>query len=166
MRALEVLLTWVHVLGAIVFLGTVFIATFAVLPTLKTHLDYEHRQRFIVHFIPRVRSIMFVILTLLVLSGLGQVLRLYFTREAPPSTARITVFALHIVFAVVPLAIFALAPRILGKKSKAGLCCDPDAEDPPLLMGVTTSTGALLHYAAISGGCIAVLCGLILTRMG
>jgi hypothetical protein len=166
MLVVDVVLAWIHVLCAIVFLGTMFAGTFAILPTLKAHLDYEQRQRFVVNFIPKVRSIMTVILTLLVLSGLGQILRLYVTREAAPSAARMSIFVLHIVFAAVPVAIFALAPKILGKKSKEGLCCDPDAEDPPLLMGVMTSTGAVLHYAAISGGWGAVLFAIILTRMG
>ncbi len=62
-----------------------------------------------------------------------------------------------------PLFIFILAPRILGRKSKEGLCCDPDAEGPA--SGVLTNTGELLHYAAIAGGWLAVLCGVILGKM-
>jgi hypothetical protein len=166
MMVLEVLLTWIHVICAVVFLGTMFAGTFAILPTLKAHLDYEQRQRFVVNFIPKVRGMMKVILTLLVLSGFGQMLRLYVTQEAAPSATRMGVLVAHIFFAAVPVAIFALAPRILGKTSKEGLCCDPDAEDPPLLMGVMTNTGAVLHYAAISGGWTAVLLAIILTRMG
>jgi hypothetical protein len=76
------------------------------------------------------------------------------------------VFAAKVLFAVIPVLIFALAPRILGAKSKEGLCCDPDADDPPLFAGVLTSTGAALHYVAITGGWVAALFGVILSQMG
>ncbi len=80
--------------------------------------------------------------------------------EMPP----VGVFALKLLFAALPVAIFLLAPRILGAKSEDGLCCDPDAEDAPV-MRVMSATGANLHYAAISGGWLAVLCGVILAHM-
>jgi hypothetical protein len=166
MIVFDIFLAWVHILCAVVFLGTMFAGTFAILPTLKAHLEYEQRQKFIVNFIPKVRSIMTVILALLVLSGLIQILRRYFTQVEAPTAAHVSLLACHIIFAAVTGMIFVLAPKILGKKSKEGLCCDPDADDPPLLMGVMTSTGTLLHYAAIAGGWLAVLCAITLTRLG
>ena len=50
-------------------------------------------------------------------------------------------------------------------RSKDGLCCDPDADDPPLLKGVMGSRSKALHYVAISGGWIAVLVAIILGRV-
>lgn len=166
MTAVDVTLNWIHVLGAVVFLGTMFVGTFALLPVLKTHLDYAPRHTFIVHFIPRVRSIVRVFVVLLVVSGVGRALILHFTAEGSANAARLGVFGLKVFFAAVPVAIFALAPRILGAHSKEGLCCDPDAEESPLFKGVMSSKGAALHYTAIAGGWLAVLCGVILAHMG
>ncbi|MDH3214805.1 MAG: hypothetical protein OEN01_00770 [Candidatus Krumholzibacteria bacterium] len=165
MAILDVMITWIHVLGAVVFLGTMFVGTFVLMPVLKSHLGYEHRQKFVVNFIPRVRSIVRVFVALLVLTGIGRAILLHFTHEGPASTARLGVFGLKIFFAAIPVTIFLVAPKVLGKTSKEGLCCDPDAEDPPLFMGVMTSTGAALHYTAIAGGWLAVLCAVILGHM-
>lgn len=165
MPTVDVFLTWIHILCAAVFLGTMFAGTFAVLPTLSAHLAYEHRQTFIVHFIPRVRGFIRIFVALLVASGIARALLLHFTHEGPADATRLGVFALKVLFAAIPVVIFVLAPKILGKHSKEGLCCDPDAEDPPALLGVMTSTGAALHYAAISGGWLAVLLGVILSHM-
>ena len=165
MAALEIFLTWIHILCAVIFLGTMFVGTFVLLPVLKTYLDYGPRQQFIENFIPKVRGIMTAIISLLLLSGVGQLIRIYLTRAEPAESARLGVFVLHVLFAAVPFAIFALAPRILGAKSLKGLCCDPDAEEQPVWMGVTTSTSKLLHFTAIGSGSLAVLCAIILTRM-
>lgn len=166
MVVLDVALNWIHVLCAVVFLGTMFVGTFVLIPVLKAHVAYEPRHKFVVHFIPKVRSIVRVVVALLVITGIARALLLHFTHEGPASTARLGVFGLHIFFAVVPLVIFAMAPKILGAKSKEGLCCDPDAEGPTFkACGVLTSTGAALHYAAISGGWLAVLCAVILSHM-
>jgi uncharacterized membrane protein len=165
MVVFEVALTWIHILCAVIFLGTMFVGTFVLLPVLKTHLDYEHRQRFIVNFIPRVRSIVRVVVALLLLSGITHAALLHFTHSSPASIGRLSVFGTKTLLAAIPVVIFLVAPRVLGRMSKEGLCCDPDAEDPPLFMGVMTSTGAALHYAAISGGWLAVLFGVILTHM-
>jgi uncharacterized membrane protein len=165
MPVLDVVLNWIHVICAVVFLGTMFVGTFVLLPVLKAHLDHEPRHRFIVNFIPRVRSVIRVFVALLVLTGITRAILLHYTHEGPANVARLGVFALHILFAVVPVLIFVMAPKILGARSKDGLCCDPDAEDPPLLKGVMSSTGAVLHYAAISGGWLAVLFAIILDNM-
>ncbi len=165
MPTVDIFLTWIHILCAAVFLGTMFAGTFAVLPTLSAHLGYEHRQAFIVHFIPRVRSFIRVFVAVLVASGIARALLLHFTHEGPADATRLGVFGVKVFFAAVPVAIFVLAPKILGKRSKEGLCCDPDAEDPPVFLGVMTSTGSALHYAAISGGWLAVLFGVILSHM-
>lgn len=166
MTILDVLLAWIHLLCVIVFLGTMFVGTFVLLPVLKAHLDFDHRQRFIVNFIPKVRSVIRVVVALLVASGIARALLLHFTHEGAPDVARLGVFGLKIVFAAVPVIIFVLAPRVLGAKSKQGLCCDPDADDSPVALGVMSTTGAALHYAAISGGWIAVLLGVVLGHMG
>lgn len=165
MPVLDVVLNWIHIICAAVFLGTMFVGTFALLPVLKAHLDHEHRHRFIVQFIPRVRSIVRVFVGLLVLSGVGRAVLLHFTHEGPASLSRLGLFGLHISFAVIPVLIFIVAPKVLGARSKEGLCCDPDAEGPPILGGVMSSTGAALHYAAISGGWLAVLIGILLDHM-
>jgi uncharacterized membrane protein len=162
---LDVAITWIHVLGAVVFLGTMFVGTFVLLPVLKSHLEYEQRQRFVVNFIPRVRSVIRVVVILLVLTGIGRALLLHFTHEGPTNPERLGVFGLKIFFAAFPVIIFLIAPKVLGRMSKEGLCCDPDAEDPPIFMGVMTSTGAVLHYAAILGGWLAILCAIILSHM-
>ena len=165
MPTFDVMISWIHILCAALFLGTMFVGTFALMPVLKTNLDYEHRQTFIVNFIPRVRSIVRVIVALLVASGVARALLYHFSHEGPADVARLGVFGLKMIFAALPVLIFVLAPKILGRWSKQGLCCDPDAEDPPVLMGVTTSQGAALHYVAITGGWLAVLCGVILSHM-
>lgn len=166
MAIFDVVITWIHVLSVVVFLGTMFVGTFVLLPTLKAHLDQENRQRFIVNFIPRVRSIVRVFVVLLVLTGISRALLLHFTHEGNAGVERLTVFGFKILFAFVPIAIFVLAPRILGRHSEEGLCCDPDANEPPAyILGVTTSTGAVLHYIAIAGGWLAVLFAIILTHM-
>jgi hypothetical protein len=166
MAVFDVVITWIHVLCAVVFLGTMFVGTFVILPVLKAHLDYEPRQRFVVNFIPRVRSIVRVFVALLLLTGITRALLLHFTHEGTAGPERLGVFALKIFFAAVPVAIFIAAPKILGRKSKEGLCCDPDADEPPAyIMGVTTSTGAALHYVAIAGGWLTVLCAVILSHM-
>jgi len=165
MALLDIALTWVHILCVVLFLGTMFVGTFVLMPVLKANLGYEERQKFVGRFIPRVRSIMRVVVVLLVVTGISRALLLHFSHDGPADAERLGVFALKILFAAVPVAIFALAPRILGAKSKQGLCCDPDAEDPPVFAGVLSSTGAALHYAAISGGWIAVLLAVVLSRM-
>ncbi len=165
MPAIDVILNWVHILCAVIFLGTMFVGTFVLLPILKAHLDHEHRHKFIVNFIPRVRRIVRVFISLLVLSGVTRALLLHFTHDGPASASRLALFSLHIFFAVVPVMIFALAPRILGARSKDRLCCDPDADDPPLIKGVMGSRSTVLHYAAISSGWLAVLVAIILGRV-
>jgi hypothetical protein len=165
MALLDIALTWIHILCVVLFLGTMFVGTFVLLPVLKAHLGYEERQKFITRFIPRVRSIMSIVVGLLVVTGISRALLLHFSHDGPVAAERMGVFALKIFFAAVPLVIFSVAPKVLGAKRKEGLCCDPDAEDPPLFAGVLTSTGAALHYAAISGGWIAVLFAIILSRM-
>lgn len=165
MPALDVALNWVHVLGAVVFLGTMFVGTFVLLPVLKANLEYGPRHNFIVHFIPRVRSVVRVFVALLVLSGVGRALVLHFTHEGEAGVARLSVFGAKLLFAAVPVLIFVLAPRILGAKTEEHLCCDPDADDSPVFEGVMTTKGAALHYAAIAGGWLAVLCGVILGHM-
>lgn len=166
MIAFDVALNWVHIICAVVFLGTMFVGTFVLLPVLKTHMDYESRHRFIVNFIPRVRKIIRVFIVLLLVSGAARAALLHFTSEAGPDPARIGVFSAKILFALLPVAIFALAPRILGAKSEEHLCCDPDADEPAPIMGVMTSTGTVLHLTAISGGWLAVLMGVVLSHMG
>ena len=165
MAILDVVVTWVHVLCVVVFLGTMFLGTFVLLPVLKTHLAYEERQRFIINFIPKVRSFMRVFVGLLIVTGVIQLVLIQATRDGSPNMAKMGVLGIKLLFAAVPIVIFAVAPRVLGKASKEGLCCDPDADDPPALMGVLTSTGAALHYAAIAGGWLAVLFAIILTHM-
>lgn len=165
MPAVDVRLNWVHIICAVVFLGTMFVGTFAVLPVLKAHLDHQHRHQFIVNFIPRVRRIVRVFIALLVLSGVTRALVLHYMHDGPASASRLGVFSLHIFFAAVPVMIFVLAPRILGARSKDGLCCDPDADDPPLIKGIMGSRSTTLHYAAIGGGWLAVLCAIILGRV-
>ena len=165
MPVIDVMLNWIHVLCAVVFLGTMFVGTFVLLPVLKTHLDHEQRHRFIVNFIPRVRSVIRVVVGLLVLTGVSRALLLHFTHEGPASPSRLGIFGLHIFFAALPVIIFIVAPKVLGARSKDGLCCDPDADDPPFLKGVMGSTSAALHYMAISGGWIAILFAIILGRM-
>ncbi|NIL99417.1 MAG: hypothetical protein GTN89_00275 [Acidobacteria bacterium] len=165
MSAVSVAVHWLHLLSAALFLGTMFVGTFVLLPTLKAHLEHAERRKFIVHFIPRVRRIMRVVVSLLVLSGVAQIL-LKLPSSEPASATVVGVLASHIFFAALPVAIFALAPRILGAKSEDGLCCDPDADDPPIFKGLMSSKGAMLHYVAISGGWIAVLCAIILGHLG
>jgi hypothetical protein len=143
-----------------------FVGTFVLVPVLKTHLEQEHRHKFIVNFIPRVRSFVRIFVGLLIVTGILQLVIILFTREGPADTARLGVLLVKLLFAALPIAIFLLAPKILGKTSKEGLCCDPDAEDTPVyIAGVMTSTGSLLHYIAIAGGWLAVLCAIILTHM-
>ncbi len=166
MTVLDIFLTWIHILCVVVFLGTMFVGTFVLLPVLKAHLDHENRQKFIVNFIPKVRGVIRVVVVVLVLSGIARALVLHFAHQGPPDAARLGVFGLKILFAAVPIVIFVVAPKVLGAKSKEGLCCDPDAEDSPIFLGVMTSTGAALHYAAISGGWLAVLLGVVLSHMG
>lgn len=166
MAVLDVALNWIHVLCAVVFLGAMFLATFVLMPTVKAYLDEEHRHRLMVHFIPRVRSIMRVVVLLLVLSGISRAVLLHFTHEGPASAERLGVFGLKILFAAIPIVIFILAPKILGGRSKEGLCCDPDAEGPTIKVGgVMTSLGESLHYAAIAGGWLAILFAIILNHM-
>ncbi len=170
MFALDILLNWVHVLGAVIFLGGMFVATFGMMPVLKTQVAQGPRHQFVVHFIPKVRAIMRVVVGALVVSGIARAALLHYTADAPASAARLGVFGAKVAFALVPVAIFVLAPKILGKHSPDGLCCDPDAEGPDVkwihaATGVMTSTGSALHYAAISGGWLAVLGGIILAHM-
>ena len=165
MAAVDVALNWIHVLGAVVFLGTMFVGTFVLLPVLKANLDYEPRHRFIVNFIPRVRSVVRVFVAMLVLSGIARAVLLHFTHEGAAGAARLSVFSAKVLFAAVPVLIFLLAPRILGARSEEHLCCDPDADDSPVFKGVMTTKGAALHYAAIGGGWLAVLGGVILSHM-
>jgi hypothetical protein len=166
MVVLEIVSAWIHILCAVGFLGTMFIGTFVLLPVLKAHLDYEHRQQFITNFIPRARTFVGVFISLLVLSGIAQAFLLHDANGGEEGGMRTGVFILHVFFAVVPVMIFLLAPRILGVKSEQGLCCDPDADDPPLyMMGVMTTKGAVLHYIAIAAGWTAVLCGVVMNHM-
>ena len=160
---LEIVSAWIHILCAVGFLGTMFVGTFVLLPVLRAHLDLEHRQQFITNFIPRARAFVGTFVSLLVLSGIAQAVLLHDAGEK--GGARSVAFILHVFFAVVPVMIFLLAPKILGIYSKQGLCCDPDAEEPPIFMGVMTTKGALLHYIAISAGWTAVLCGVVMNYM-
>jgi len=155
---------WIHLLSAVLFLGTMFVGTFVLLPVLKAHLEHAERRKFIVHFIPRVRSIMRVVVTLIVLTGITNILLKLPNPERPSGTI-IGVLISHVFFAIIPVAIFALAPRILGVKSKDGLCCDPDADDPPIFKGIMSSKSSALHYAAISCGWIAVLFAIVLGHL-
>ncbi len=166
MTIADIFLNWIHVLGAVIFLGAMFLGTFVILPVLKTHLDYEPRHKFILNFIPRVRRIVAVVVALLVLSGVGRALLLHFGHEGPADPARLGVFGAKLFFAALPVVIFLVAPKVLGASSKDGLCCDPDAEPVPALLGVMSDKGAALHYVAISGGWLAVLFGIILSHMG
>ena len=168
MAVLEIVSAWIHILCAVGFLGTMFIGTFVLLPVLRAHLDYEHRQQFISKFIPRARIFVGSFISLLVLSGIAQAVLLHDVGDK--GGMRSGVFISHVFFAVVPVMIFLLAPRILGVHSQQGLCCDPDAEGPTVkwvaaATGVMTTTGAALHYTAIAGGWLAVLCGVILAHM-
>jgi hypothetical protein len=165
MVVLEIVSAWIHILCAVGFLGTMFIGTFVLLPVLRAHLDYEHRQLFIANFIPRARIFVGSFISLLVLSGIVQALLLHDVDAGEKGGMRSGAFILHVFFAVVPVMIFLLAPRILGIKSKQGLCCDPDADDPPIFMGVMTTKGAVLHYIAIAAGWTAVLCGVVMNHM-
>ncbi len=162
MPVLDVALTWIHVLGAVVFLGTMFVGTFVLLPVLKANLEYEPRHKFIVNFIPRVRGVVRVFVAVLVLSGVARAVLLHLTHEGEAGAARLGVFGLKLFFAAVPVLIFLLAPRILGAKTEEHLCCDPDADDSPVFKGVMTTKGAALHYTAIAGGWLAALCGVVL----
>lgn len=167
MMVLDVALNWIHVVCAIIFLGAMFLATFALMPVLKAQLELEQRHKVVVNFVPKVRSIMRVVVTLLVLSGAARAALLHFTHEGPADPWRLGVFAVKLLFAACPVVIFILAPRILGGKSEEGICCDPDAEGPDFHVGgVMTSTGEALHYVAIFGGWLAVLGGIILSHMG
>ena len=129
MIVLDVIVAWIHIMCAVLFLGTMFLGTFVVVPTLRAHLALDQRRIFITHFIPRARRIVTVVVVLLVLSGITQFARVLLARPGPVDSQWLGVFFLHLGFAVVPVVIFALAPRILGAKSKEGLCCDPDADD-------------------------------------
>jgi hypothetical protein len=163
---LDIILNWFHILCAVILLGGMFLATFVLMPVLKANLGYEQRHQLVVKFVPRARSFMGVVVAVLLTTGVLQAIRLRMTSEGPPGAAILTMFGLHIVFAGVPVAIFALAPKILGKRSPEGLCCDPDAEGPTFkACGVMTTQGQALHVAAISGGWLAVLCAVILAHM-
>ena len=61
MSVVSIAVHWIHLLSAVLFLGTMFVGTFVLLPTLKAHLEHAERRKFIVHFIPRVRRIMRVV---------------------------------------------------------------------------------------------------------
>jgi hypothetical protein len=165
MVVLEIFSAWIHILCAVGFLGTMFIGTFVLLPVLRAHLDYEHRQQFITNFIPRARIFVGSFISLLVLSGIVRAFLLHDVDVGEMNGMRSGVFISHVFFAVVPVMIFLLAPRILGVHSQQGLCCDPDADDPPIFMGVMTTKGAVLHYIAIAAGWTAVLCGVVMNHM-
>jgi len=166
MAFLDIVLTWIHVLGVVVFLGAMFLGTFVLMPVLKAHLDQPTRHKFVVHFIPRVRKIVRVFVALIVVTGVSRALLLHFTHEGPASLERLGVFGLKVFFAAIPVLIFIAAPKVLGKYSEEGLCCDPDGEGPPAyILGVMTHKGAILHYVAISGGWLAVLLGIVLSQM-
>ncbi len=72
MSVLSVAVNWIHLLCAVLFLGTMFVGTFVLRSVLKAHLEHAKRRKFIVHFIPRVRSIMRVVVSLLVVTGIAQ----------------------------------------------------------------------------------------------
>ena len=166
MAILDVVLNWIHILSVTIFLGGMFIATFGLMPVVKAHLDEEARHRFVANFIPAARALMRIVVSLLVLSGVSRAILLHYTHDGPADTTRLAVFGFKILFAFVPVAIFVLAPKILGRYSKEGLCCDPDAEDPKFkACGVMTSLGEGLHYTAIGGGWLAILGGIILGHM-
>jgi len=163
MTILSIALNWIHLLCAVLFLGTMFVGTFVLMPVLKAHVDHAARRQFIVHFIPKVRGIIRIVVSLLVATGILQIL--VHGRPEGPLGVPFAVLLFHVFFAAVPVAIFALAPRILGAKSEDGLCCDPDAEDPPIFKGIMSSKSSALHYVAISGGWLAVLCAIILGHL-
>jgi uncharacterized membrane protein len=166
MTILDVALTWVHVLSAVIFLGAMFVGTFVLMPVLKGHVDHANRHSFITHFIPRARSFVRIAVITLAVTGVARALLLHYTHEGPASIERLAVFAAKVVAAVIPIAIFTLAPKVLGKYSAEGLCCDPDAKEPAAyVFGVMTSQGAMLHYVAISAGWVAVLLGIVLSQM-
>ncbi|MDH3891709.1 MAG: hypothetical protein OEV49_11545 [candidate division Zixibacteria bacterium] len=166
MAVLDVVLNWIHILCFTIFLGGMFIATFGFMPIVKAHLNEEARHNLVVNFIPKARALMRIVVSLLVLSGISRAILLHYTHDGPASTERLVVFGFKVLFAFVPVIIFVLAPRILGRYSKEGLCCDPDAEDPKFkACGVMTTLGEGLHYTAIAGGWLAVLGGIVLTHM-
>ena len=163
---LEVLLTWVHLLCVIIFIGGMFLATFLLMPLLKTELEYDQRHNLVLKFVPKARSVMSIVVTVLILTGIGRLMTLHFTGGESIGAGWMTVFGVKVLFAATPLAIFMVAPRVLGARSKEGLCCDPDAEGPTFkACGVMTNKGTLMHLVAIGGGWLAVLCSVILTQM-
>ncbi|MFH2202486.1 MAG: hypothetical protein ABIJ96_05195 [Elusimicrobiota bacterium] len=174
MILIDILLNWVHVICIVIFMGAMFFATFLMMPALKANLEYEDRHRLVVNLIPKIRRVVRVVVALLVLSGVSRALLLHFTHSGPPGLPRLALFGLKMCFAALPIVIFILAPRILGKNSKEKLCCDPDAEgsccgpapkaDSPYA-GVLSNTGELLHYTAIAGGWLAILCGISLGKI-
>jgi hypothetical protein len=106
-----------------------------------------------------------VVVSLLVITGIARAVLLHFTHEGPAGPERLAVFGAKLFFAALPIVIFIAAPKVLGRYSKDGLCCDPDAEEPTVAHGVMTSLGAALHYVAIAGGWLAVLGGIVLSHM-
>ncbi len=166
MYTLDIVLNWIHVICVTIFIGGMFIATVVLIPVVKAHLEYEHRHKLIVNFVPRARRLMRIVVPTLILTGIGRALVLHYTHDGPPTNERLIFFGLKLLFAAVPVTIFVLAPKILGKRSEEGLCCDPDAEGPEFnACGVMTTLGGLLHFIAISGGWLAILMAIVLSRM-
>ena len=163
MTILDIILNWVHVACAALFVGTMCFATFMLMPVLKVHIEMEQRKKLMENLVPRIRGIMRFVIVTLVLSGMARAALLHFTYSGPPNPLRLLLFGAKLAFAATPLAIFALAPRILGHGAKP-LCCDPDA--PGEIFGRAVSeVGERLHYAAIAGAALAAFLGVTLAHM-
>lgn len=161
---MNIFLHWIHVLCTVVFIGTMIFATFFLMPILKKELAYETRQALLLKLIPKIRRVMRIIIITLILSGISMALYLHLTHPGPADSQRIILFVIKMIFAGIPLAIFALAPRILGAKSKENLCCDPDAKGQ-VFGNTATKTSAILHLMAISSGIITIFLGVTLTNL-
>lgn len=162
--AVDILLNWLHIVCAALFVGTMCFATFLLMPVVKAHLSHEERQKLFGKLIPRIRGVIRPVVVLLVLTGAVRAALLHFTAVGPPAPGRLLAFGAKLAFAGLAIAIFALAPRVLGKGSKQGLCCDPDAEGY-ILKCHASRLGEALHYIAIAAAGTAALLGVLLDHM-
>lgn len=147
---------WLHVVGAMAWLGGVFFVVFMLRPTLAELPDMHVRRSILAGTVKRMRRIMNPVITLQVLTGaymawmrLGALEGLF---AAPWSVLLVVKIAL----ALLLISLYVVVPRLLlsgpAPARGEGKCCTPDHGPTP-----QQKLGHMLHMVLLLLGAVVIL---------
>jgi uncharacterized membrane protein len=157
------LVKWLHVVGAVIWLGGVFFVVFMLRPTLAKLPDPATRRLVLSGASDRMRRIINPVITLQVLTGTYMAWRLLGGWDELFTSTWGRVLLIKVILATLMIGLYVVVPRLL----LSGPAQAPGGGDCPTMQtgpSLRQKAGSLLHVAMLVLGGLIILLAKILTH--